>query len=93
MVAPMTTIDAIRRRLAEALAPGHLEVEDDSARHHGHAGWRAGEVTHVTVTVVAAAFAGKPRLERHRMVNAALAPEFAAGLHALAVKASAPGER
>jgi len=88
----MTGLETIRQRLRDALDPDHLTVADDSARHHGHAGWREGEVTHVSVTIVSAAFAGKSRVERHRLVNAALAPEFAAGLHALAVKALAPGE-
>ena len=88
----MTTVDRIRTALAEGLAPQHLDVIDESARHAGHAGARPGETTHVRVRVVATAFAGKSRIERHRLVNELLASEIAAGLHALAIEARAPGE-
>ncbi|HXY90751.1 MAG TPA: BolA family protein [Xanthobacteraceae bacterium] len=88
----MTTLDRIRHVLAQGLAPQQLEVIDESARHAGHAGARPGETTHVRVRVVAAAFAGKSRIERHRLVNELLASEIAAGLHALAIEARAPGE-
>jgi BolA family transcriptional regulator, general stress-responsive regulator len=88
----MTTPDRIRQTLARALAPERLEVLDESARHAGHAGARPGETTHVRVRIVAAVFAGKSRIERHRLVNGLLANEIAAGLHALAIEARAPGE-
>ena len=88
----MTTLDRIRHVLAQGLAPQQLEVIDESARHAGHAGARPGETTHVRVRVVAAAFAGKSRIERHRLVNELLASEITAGLHALAIEARAPGE-
>jgi len=88
----MTTLDRIRHVLAQGLAPEQLEVIDESARHAGHAGARPGETTHVRVRIVAAAFAGKSRIERHRLVNELLASEIAAGLHALAIEARAPGE-
>ena len=81
---------AIRSKLNAAFAPEGLTVENESARHAGHAG--AGSDTHFRVTIVSLAFEGKPRLERHRMVNAALASELAGGVHALAIHASAPGE-
>ena len=63
-----------------------------SHRHAGHAGARPGGETHFRVTIVSAAFAGKGRVERHRMVNAALAEELAGPVHALAVHPAAPGE-
>ncbi|WP_406855145.1 BolA family protein [Alsobacter sp. KACC 23698] len=84
--------DAITEKLTLALAPLELEVADDSDRHLGHSGWREGGETHFTVKVVSNAFAGKSRVERHRMVNAALADELAGRVHALAINARAPGE-
>jgi len=60
--------------------------------HEGHAGARPGGETHFRVTIVAEAFRGRSRLDRHRMVNTALAEELADGVHALAIHASAPGE-
>lgn len=82
----------IEEKLAAAFAPASLTVVDESDHHAGHAGARAGGETHFRVTVVADAFAGKSRLERHRMVNAALAAELADRVHALAIHAKAPGE-
>ena len=88
----MSRRDRIAAKLQEALQPERLVVEDESQRHHGHAGWREGGETHYRVEVVAAAFAGKSRVARHRMVTDLLAAEFSTGLHALAVTARAPGE-
>ena len=88
----MNTLQRIRDRLAEALAPERLDVVDESASHAGHIGAVPGKTTHVRVIVVAEAFRGQPRVVRHRMVNELLAPEMAAGLHALAIEAKAPGE-
>jgi len=82
----------IRQRLEKALAPLELEVRDDSHLHAGHAGARDGR-GHFAVTIRAAAFAGEPRLARHRRVNAALADLFEREIHALAITALAPGER
>jgi BolA protein len=82
-------------KLNEALAPELLDVVDDSHRHAGHLGnpgSAAGSETHFSVKVVSAAFVGKSRLARHRMINGVLADELAAGLHALAIDARAPGE-
>jgi len=67
-------------------------VEDESHRHEGHAGHRPGGQTHFRVYIVSEAFKGKSRIERHRMVNGLLAAELAAGVHALAIHAAAPGE-
>ncbi len=88
----MARMNDIRRKLNEAFAPEALAVEDESERHRGHAGWREGGETHFRLRIVSDAFRGKSRVERHRMVNAALAEEFARGLHALAIEARAPGE-
>lgn len=88
----MTMADRITARLTAALAPERLEVIDESADHHGHAGWRDGGETHFRVRAVASAFAGKGRVERHRLVNTALAGELASTVHALALELKAPGE-
>jgi BolA protein len=88
----MRTADQITRKLTEAFAPESLEVVDESQRHEGHAGHRPGGETHYRVYIVSAAFKGKTRLQRHRMINEALAGELAGGVHALAIHAAAPGE-
>jgi BolA protein len=88
----MNTTDRIRDLLARALAPSRLEVIDESGKHAGHAGAVPGRTTHVRVVIAADAFRGLNRVERHRKVNALLAGEIAAGLHALAIEAKAPGE-
>lgn len=83
----------IEDRLNAVFSPQHLAVSDDSASHAGHAGNPHGRgETHFTVDIVANAFAGKTRVERHRAINQALAEEIAGGIHALALKARAPGE-
>ncbi len=83
----------ITRRLTEALAPTHLQVIDDSDKHRGHGGYNAesGE-SHFTVEIESPAFAGLNRLARQRAVNHALADLLEARVHALAIKARAPGE-
>jgi BolA protein len=78
--------------LTEAFAPQRLEVEDDSARHAGHAGAAEGGETHFSVSMAAAAFEGTSRVARSRAVNDALAGEFADGLHALSLTLRAPSE-
>lgn len=88
----MRTADLMTRKLTEAFAPQSLTVEDMSHQHEGHAGWRPGGQTHYRVYIVSEAFKGKTRLERHRMINAALTDEIAGGIHALAIHAAAPGE-
>jgi len=90
--APTTVAETITAKLTAALQPEHLEVVDESHKHHGHAGWREGGETHFHVSLVAQAFAGRSRLERQRAVYAALAEELAGPVHALQVTARAPGE-
>lgn len=88
----MTRKDSIAAALTAALRPIKLEIVDESDRHAGHAGARPGGETHYRLHIVSEAFVGKSRVERHRLVNAALAAEFASGLHALALTAAAPDE-
>ncbi|MEK0389281.1 BolA family protein [Burkholderia pseudomallei] len=88
--APAERIALIEARLAAALAPESIDVRDDSAQHAGHAGAAAGD--HYTVTIVAAAFAGKSRVARHRLVYDALADAMQRGIHALAIVAYTPEE-
>jgi BolA protein len=88
----MSTKDAITNKLREAFAPESLEVTDESHLHEGHAGHRPGGQTHFRVYIVSAAFEGKSRIERHRMINATLAGELEGNVHALAIRAQAPGE-
>ena len=89
---PMQTRDLITEKLRNAFAPDSLRVEDESHRHEGHAGHRPGGETHFRLYIVAEAFRGKSRVERHRMINATLSGELAGGVHALAIHAAAPGE-
>ena len=88
----MNTKDIITNKLREAFSPESLEVSDESHLHEGHAGHRPGGETHFRVYIVSAAFERKSRIERHRMINSTLAAELAGGVHALAIKAQAPGE-
>jgi BolA protein len=84
------TAAEIEQRLREALAPGRLEVQDDSHLHAGHAGAREGR--HFTVRVSSPRFAGLSRVARHRLVYDALGSLAAQGIHALALETKAPGE-
>ena len=84
--------EAIQQKLTSAFAPTRLEIEDDSARHAGHAGASPGGESHFNVVIESAAFAGEAKVARQRMVYRTLAEELAGQLHALSVKALAPGE-
>ena len=83
---------AIDNKLRTRFAPTRLAVEDESSKHHGHAGWREGGESHFKVEIVSAAFDGQNRVARQRLVYAALKDEFAAGLHALALTTLTPAE-
>jgi BolA family transcriptional regulator, general stress-responsive regulator len=92
----MSLADWITQELNARLAPTSLVVTDESHLHAGHAGVRetghdSGE-THFRIDVVSAAFEGKNRVERHRLVNAVLADAFGRGLHALALRARTAAE-
>jgi BolA protein len=82
----------ISRLLTAAFAPVRLDVANDSARHRGHMGDDGSGESHFTVTIESAAFSGISRLQRQRMVNAALGDIPGQRVHALAIKAIAPGE-
>ena len=88
----MAMHDIITKKLTTAFAPESLHVEDESHHHQGHAGHRPGGETHFRLYIVSESFRGKSRIERHRMINTALASELAGRVHALAIHAQAPGE-
>ena len=81
----------MKARLA-ALAPTRLDLEDQSAAHIGHAGHDARGESHFALTIEAAAFAGQSRVARQRMVYAALGDLMRDRVHALTIRALAPGE-
>lgn len=82
----------IEARLRAALDPQQLDVIDDSEKHRGHAGHDGSGESHFTVEIVSDRFAGQNRVARQRLVNAALADLLRDKVHALAIKARAPGE-
>ncbi|MEM6665080.1 MAG: BolA family protein [Pseudomonadota bacterium] len=82
--------DIIAAKLTAAFSPAQLEVIDESHLHAGHAGARPGGETHFRVRIEAPAFNRTTRLQRHRLVNEALAEELATTVHALAIDAKAP---
>lgn len=84
--------DEIEKRLREALAPTRIAVINDSDKHRGHAGHDGSGESHFTVEVEALAFAGMSRIDRQRAVNAALGDLLRDRIHALQIRARAPGE-
>ena len=84
--------NSIREKLAQAFAPAELQVVNDSHHHAGHQSSPGTGESHFRVLIVSEAFAGKSRVERHRLVNDLLSGELRDGVHALAIKACAPGE-
>lgn len=88
-----TRAERIEQTLRQQFAPTLLRVADDSHRHAGHAGAAPGGETHYSVLLVSERFAGQPRVARSRAVHAALAAEFAGGLHALALSLRTPAEQ
>lgn len=87
----MNRTDTIHARLKQHFAPLELSVQDDSAKHAGHAGARDGR-GHFTVRVVSTAFADHNRVARHRMVYAALGELMQTDIHALSISAFTPEE-
>jgi BolA protein len=79
-------------RLNSALRPSSLELTDDSEQHRGHGGYNPAGESHFSLRIESRAFAGKNRVERQRMIYAALGDLMQARVHALSIKASAPGE-
>ena len=90
----MTTdrLQQIQERLKVEFSPVHLQVKDQSHLHAGHAGARDG-MGHFEATIVADAFAGKSRIERHRLVYAALGSLMQTDIHALKINAYSPDEQ
>ena len=89
---PIRVADAIRQRLTAALSPSRLDLADESALHAGHAGARPEGESHFRLLIVAAIFDGKSRLERQRIVFAALGDLMHTDIHALSITALTPDE-
>lgn len=94
MTAPATgpVATEIAARLNAALAPTSLDVINDSAHHAGHMGDDGSGESHFTVVIESAAFAGRSRVDRQRLVNRALGDLMAGTVHALAIRATAPDD-
>ena len=80
------------RRLNSSLEPSRLELIDDSEQHRGHGGYNPAGESHFTLRIESAAFAGKNRVERQRMIYAALGDLMRERVHAFSIRASVPGE-
>ena len=80
------------RQLNSALSPTRVELVDDSEKHRGHGGYNPAGESHFTLRIESPAFAGKSRVERQRMIYAALGELMRERVHALSIRASAPGE-
>ncbi len=80
------------RRLNLALSPSRIELIDDSEQHRGHGGYNPAGESHFTLRIESPAFAGKGRVERQRMIYAALGDLMRERVHALSIRATAPGE-
>jgi BolA protein len=88
----MSLEQQMREKLIVALRPTRLDVVNESHLHAGHSSSPGTGESHFRLLIVSDAFAGKSRIERHRLVNDALRDELKGGVHALAIKACAPGE-
>lgn len=88
----MSVAEKLRGLLEAALSPEALDIRDDSAKHKGHAGARPEGETHFHIHIVSEAFGGKSRVERHRMVNKAVAELMDNPVHALALTTLTPDE-
>ena len=85
----MSVKKTIEDKLTQAFQPIHLDVLDESDKHHGHGGWREGGNTHFRVRITSQTFAGKTRVDIHRLINQTLEAELKGGVHALAIEAKA----
>jgi len=79
-------------RLNSALSPASIDLVDDSEQHRGHGGYNPAGESHFSLRIESAAFAGKNRVERQRMIYAALGDLMRERVHALSIRATAPGE-
>jgi BolA family transcriptional regulator, general stress-responsive regulator len=82
----------MRDKLMVGLRPSRLDLVNESHLHAGHRNSPGTDESHFRVLIVSDAFTGKSRVERHRVVNDLLSDELKGGVHALAIKACAPGE-
>ena len=82
----------MRKRLDSALSPSRVELTDDSEKHRGHGGYNPAGESHFSLRIESAAFAGKSRVERQRLVHKALGDLLDGRVHALSIRATAPGE-
>jgi len=82
----------LREKLSTEFSPSRLDIIDDSDKHQGHAGHREGGESHFTVIIESQAFTGLSRVDRQRRINKVLAEELAGPVHALSIKATAPGD-
>ena len=80
------------RRLDSALSPTRVELTDESEKHRGHGGYNPEGESHFSLEIETGAFAGKSRVERQRMIYKALGDLMRERVHALSIKARAPGE-
>ena len=80
------------RRLISALSPTHVRLTDDSEKHRGHGGYNPDGESHFTLEIESDAFGGRSRVERQRMVYKALGDLMRERVHALQIRARAPGE-
>ena len=87
-----TVAGEMLRRLNSALNPTRIELVDDSEQHRGHGGYNPAGESHFSLTIESPAFAGKSRIERQRMVYSALGDLMRERVHALSIRANAPGE-
>ncbi|HEX5238461.1 MAG TPA: BolA family protein [Sphingomicrobium sp.] len=81
------------RRLNSALTPSRVELTDDSEQHRGHGGYNPAGESHFSLRIESPGFAGKSRIERQRLIYAALGDLMHERVHALSIRASAPGEQ
>jgi len=81
------------RRLNSSLHPTRIDLSDDSEAHRGHGGYNPAGESHFTLRIESAAFAGKTRVERQRMIYSALGSLMEGRVHALSIRATAPGEQ
>ncbi len=89
----MKMLDIIKNKLLAALPDAHIDIEDQSARHAGHAGAPAGGESHFALQIISAAFIGQSRLERQRLIHQVLAEEMRHKIHALSLRLHAPDEK
>ncbi len=82
----------MRRRLAQALSPTRIELVDDSEKHRGHGGYNPAGESHFSLLIESPLFEGKSRVERQRMIHAALGELVGERVHALSIRARAPGD-